>query len=84
MPANTPAPAKGQILLSCKISDKDGVISSPSVITLDGKPASVEIDDANGAHHFRLELNATTSKDKIAAARAEAAKLCRTGSNGSC
>ena len=84
VPANTPAPAKGQILLSCKISDKRGVISSPSVITLDGKPASVEIDDANGTHHFSLELNATTSKERIAAARAAAAKLCQAGSKRSC
>jgi bla regulator protein blaR1 len=84
VPANTPAPLKGQILLSCKISSKEGVISSPSVITLDGKRASVEVDDVNGAHHFSLELNATTSKEKIAAARAEAAKLCQAGSRSSC
>jgi bla regulator protein blaR1 len=84
IPANTPAPMKGQILLTCKISDKDGVISSPSVITLDGKPASIELDDLKGAHHFSLELNATTSKEKIAAARAQAAKLCKAGSKASC
>jgi beta-lactamase regulating signal transducer with metallopeptidase domain len=84
LPANVPAPADGQILLTCKISDKGKVVSTPSVITKDDKPASIEVDDVNGAHHFKLELNASTSKERIAAAQAEAYKRCQAGHQSSC
>jgi beta-lactamase regulating signal transducer with metallopeptidase domain len=77
LPAGTPAPADGQILLSCRISNDSKIVSSPAVIVADGKPAMIEVDDVNGNHHYKLELNASVSKEKIAAARAEAAKRCQ-------
>ena len=73
LPPGTPPPASGQILLSCKIRNNQELVSSPSVIVADGKPAMIEVDDVNRAHHYKLELNATASKEKIVAARAAAA-----------
>jgi bla regulator protein BlaR1 len=72
-PAGTPAPATGQILVSCKIRSNQELVSSPSVIVADGKPAMIEVDDINRTHRYKLELNASTSKENIAAARAAAA-----------
>jgi bla regulator protein blaR1 len=84
LPVGVPGPSDGQILLTCKISDKGKVVSTPSVITRDGLPASIEVDDVDSAHHFKLELDASTSREKIAAARAEADKRCKAGYQRSC
>jgi hypothetical protein len=46
-------PADAPILLSCKISNKSKIVSSPAVIVADGKPAMID-----------LELNASISKEK--------------------
>jgi bla regulator protein BlaR1 len=68
-----PLPVTGQILLECTISNDGGVVSTPSVIAVDGEPATTEVDDPEHMHHYRLELYATTSKEKIAAAKVAAA-----------
>jgi len=64
-----PLPATGQILLECKISNDGKVVSTPSVIAKDGGSAIVEFNDSEGGHHYRLEINATTSKETIEAAK---------------
>lgn len=70
-----PVPVTGQILLECKISNNGQLVSSPSLIALDGEPATVGIDDPEGTHHYGLELYATTSKEKIAAEKIAAEKI---------
>jgi bla regulator protein BlaR1 len=68
-----PVPVSGQILLECKLSHNGEVVSNPSLITSDGDSATVEIDDFQHESHYKLELNASTSKDKIEAERRAAA-----------
>lgn len=48
------------------------VVSTPSVIAKDGGSAIVEFYDPEDAHHYKLELNATTSKETIEAAKTAA------------
>jgi bla regulator protein blaR1 len=62
-----PLPVSGQILLECKISNGGKVVATPSVIAKDGGSAVIEFYGAEDAHHYRLDLDATTSKEKIAA-----------------
>jgi bla regulator protein BlaR1 len=62
-----PLPVTGQILLECKISNAGKVVATPSVIAKDGGSAVIEFDDREDAHRYRLDLDATTSKEKIAA-----------------
>jgi hypothetical protein len=73
-----PLPATGQILLECKFSNAGKVVATPSVIAKDGGSAVVEFDDRENAHHYRLDLDATTSKEKIAAERLAAEKMRKT------
>jgi beta-lactamase regulating signal transducer with metallopeptidase domain len=62
-------PAAGQILLECMIRKAGEIVATPALITLEGEPATVDVTDAKQASHYVLELTATTSKEKIAAAR---------------
>jgi beta-lactamase regulating signal transducer with metallopeptidase domain len=69
-----PMPAAGQILLDCRIY-RDGEIGMrPSVIAQDGSPAILEFTEPDGAYHYRLEVTATTSPEKIVAAVKRAAE----------
>jgi len=68
-----PVPVDGQILLECKVSRNGELVSNPSLITSDGAPAIVEVDDSQHEHHYKLELNASTSKEKIEAEKMAAA-----------
>lgn len=57
-----------QILQVCIIR-QDGVVIAPLVIlAMDGEPATMETTDREKIHHYRIELNATTSEARIAAA----------------
>jgi hypothetical protein len=70
-----PLPVSGQILLECKVSNAGKVVATPSVIAKDGGSAVIEFNGPEDAHHYRLDLDATTSKEKIAAERIAAEKL---------
>jgi bla regulator protein BlaR1 len=70
-----PLPVTGQILLECKISNAGKVVATPSVIARDGGSAVIEFYGAEDAHHYRLDLDATTSKEKIAAESIAAEKI---------
>lgn len=75
----TPRPAAGQILLYCPIRRYGEIVQQPSVITNDGIPATIETSGADGAVHYRLEVTATASPEKIAAAVKKAASVRRPG-----
>jgi bla regulator protein BlaR1 len=63
-----PIPAAGQILLDCRIYQNGEISLRPSVITNDGNLAVIEATDTDGSYHYRLEITATTSAQKIVAA----------------
>ncbi|HEY2464531.1 MAG TPA: M56 family metallopeptidase [Steroidobacteraceae bacterium] len=64
-----PAPTEGQILLNCMIRKDGKVVATPALITADAKVARVEFENAEPISHATLEVTATTSKEKISAAR---------------
>jgi hypothetical protein len=68
-------PAAGQILLDCPIRHDGGIVQTPAVIANDGNMAIIEATDADGSDHYRLEVTASTSPGKIAAAKIAAAKV---------
>jgi bla regulator protein BlaR1 len=70
-----PLPVTGQILLECKISNAGKVVATPSVIAKDGGSAVIQFDDPEDAHRYRLDLDATTSKERIAAESIAAQKI---------
>lgn len=70
-----PLPVSGQILLECKISNAGKVVATPSVIAKDGGSAVIQFDDPEDAHRYRLDLDATTSKERIAAETIAAQKI---------
>ena len=73
-----PLPASGQILLECKISNAGKVVATPSVIAKDGGSVVIQFDDPQDAHRYRLALDATTSKERIAAETIAAQKVRKT------
>lgn len=82
VPTGIPAPATGQILLRCEIRYNGEVISTPSVIALDGQPTTIKIDDDGRSLRYELKINATTSKERMAAAwEAGAAARARNAAN---
>jgi bla regulator protein blaR1 len=64
-----PAPAKGNVWLECLVSSNDKVVATPSVITLDSEPSTVDFYNPELATHYVFEIIATTSTEKIAAER---------------
>jgi beta-lactamase regulating signal transducer with metallopeptidase domain len=70
-----PIPVTGQILLECKISNAGKAVASPSVMAKDGGSAVIEFYDPEDAHHYRLDLDATTSTETIAAEKIAAEKI---------
>jgi len=63
-----PIRAAGQILLDCRIYRNGEIVQRPSVITNDGNLAIIESTETDGSYHYRLEVTATTSSEKIVAA----------------
>lgn len=61
-----PMPPVGYILMDCTIREEGQVVSTPAVMALDGQPALIET--STGLRTYRMELNASTSADRIAAA----------------
>lgn len=64
-----PQPQPGQVLLDCAIRRDGEVVERPAVILGDGKSGAIETSERGGPHHYRIEITAATSREKIAAAR---------------
>lgn len=64
-----PRPTAGQILLDCEIGRDGKVVQRPAVISKDGKLATIDTADGDGAHRYRFDITASTSPEKIAAAK---------------
>jgi bla regulator protein blaR1 len=61
--------AKGRILLECLIRQDGKVVATPAVVTKDGDTTTIDVIDASGLTTYRMELNATTSEQRIAEAK---------------
>jgi beta-lactamase regulating signal transducer with metallopeptidase domain len=64
----------GQIFLECVILREGKKVSSPVLIIFDGQVATVVTDDSDGPGQYKIEIVATTSEERIAAARQAALK----------
>jgi bla regulator protein BlaR1 len=64
-----PRPTAGQILLDCEIRRDGKVVQRPAVISKDGKLATIDTADGDGAHRYRFDITASTSPERIAAAK---------------
>jgi beta-lactamase regulating signal transducer with metallopeptidase domain len=69
-----PVPPAGHILMTCSLRQDGNEVSSPAVMMADGKWGTIETAEKNGPRHYRLELNASTSAERIAEAAAQADK----------
>ena len=69
-----PRPTAGQVLLDCEIRRDGKVVQRPAVISKDGKLATIDTADGDGAHRYRFDLTASTSPEKIAAAKKQSNK----------
>jgi hypothetical protein len=69
-----PIPAAGQILLECIIRKDREIVATPALMAVDGEPAKVDFESTEHAVHYILDVAATSSKEKIAAAQAAAAE----------
>jgi malate/lactate dehydrogenase len=63
----------GQIYLECRIGHDGKLAATPAAITQDGESAIIEMDNPGDAHHYKLEISASTSTEKIDAAKLAAA-----------
>lgn len=59
-----PAPVGAQILLRCKISRNGDVISSPSLIAVDGQAVTLKFDEDGGTIRYQLQIMASASPDR--------------------
>jgi bla regulator protein blaR1 len=62
-------PVTGQIYLECRIRHDGHLVATPAVITQDGEPARVDFRNLPDPHDYQLEIVATTSTQKIEAAK---------------
>ena len=65
---------EGQIFLDCVILREGKKVSNPVLIIADGQLATVMTDDSEGPVHYKIEILATTSAERIAEARQAALK----------
>jgi bla regulator protein blaR1 len=63
----------GQISLECTIGHNGTLVATPAVITRDGESATVHFKNPPDLHDYQLDIVATTSKEKIEAAKIAAA-----------
>ena len=66
-------PVTGQIYLECRIGHDGKLAATPAVITQDGESATVHFKNPPDLHDYQLDVVATTSKEKIEAAKIAAA-----------
>lgn len=64
-----PAPQPGQILLDCTIRQNGQLVGSPAMLVADGQSGAAEATERGGSKRYRLEVSASTSPERIAAAR---------------
>jgi bla regulator protein blaR1 len=69
-----PRPAVGQILLDCEIRRNGKVVQRPAVISKDGKLATIDTADSDGLYRYQVDVIASTSAEKIAAAKKQPSK----------
>ena len=69
-----PFPDVGQILLDCAIRRDGEIVQRPAVIAKDGELATIETAESGGQYLYRLEVTASTSPEKIAAAKNQSGK----------
>jgi len=69
-----PRPVTGQILLDCEIRRDGKVLQRPAVISKDGKMATIDTADGDGARRYRFDITASTSPERIAAAKKQPGK----------
>lgn len=69
-----PLPVADQILLDCAIRRDGEVVNRPAVIVGDGKLATIETAERDGPHRYRFDITASTSPEKVAAARKQSGK----------
>lgn len=69
-----PLPVPGQILLDCAVRRDNAVVSRPAVLVDEGKLATIETAEPDGPHRYRFDITASTSSEKIAAARKQSGK----------
>jgi bla regulator protein BlaR1 len=60
--------AKGRILLECVIREDGKVVATPAAVTMEGRTAILRISADAALHTYEIELNATTSAERIAEA----------------
>jgi hypothetical protein len=63
----------GQIYLECRIGHDGKLAATPAAITQDGESATVHFKNPPDLRDYQLDIVATTSKEKIAAAKIAAA-----------
>ncbi len=68
-------PAAGQILLECPIRHDGATVQTPTVIANDGSAAIIEVAEADSSYQYRVEVTASTSAERIAAAKIAGAKV---------
>jgi len=66
--------AKGQILLECRIREGGKLVATPAAVTMDGRTVILRVNADAALNAYEVELNATTSEERIAEARKAADK----------
>jgi len=69
-----PLSVAGRILLDCAIRRDGEIVQRPAVIVKDGEPARIETAESGGRYLYRFEVTASTSQEKIAAAKNQSGK----------
>jgi beta-lactamase regulating signal transducer with metallopeptidase domain len=69
-----PLPPEGSILMDCTIREDGEVVATPAVIAFDGKPMTIEAAGRDKTKLYKIEMSASTSKERIAAAKNTAVK----------
>jgi bla regulator protein BlaR1 len=61
--------AKGQILLECRIREDGKLVATPAAVTMDGRTVILRVSADAALNIYEIELNATTSEERIAEAK---------------
>jgi hypothetical protein len=66
-----PLPVAGQILIDCTMRHDGKIVRKPAVLMKDGEPAAIDMGgvERDGPYRYRFDIIASTSLEKIAAAR---------------
>ena len=61
-------------MLDCEIRDDGKVLQRRAVISKDGKMATIDTADGDGARRYRFDITASTSPERIAGAKKQPGK----------